>query len=250
MAACQTRAEALGQTYGVEITLWEAAEALEPGHYDYEPEYRVKSISKGLDDLERALAAYPEGFLQQTASRTDSGVIHISLLRDITGDPHKGTLTEVNGIQYWSDQGDAYIGLVLGDALEQTLYHEMFHVIDSYVLSSCVLYDDWEDLNPRGFEYDFDYIQNQTREDNQYLEEDSRSFIDMYSMSYPGEDRARIMEFAMMPNYGSYFASEAMQEKLTVLCKGIRDAFGLEETPEILPWEIYLEKQLAPEIEE
>lgn len=250
LTACQTRAEALGQTYGVEITLWNEAEALEPGHYDYEPEYRVKSISKGLDDLERALAAYPEGFLQQTASRTDSGVIHISLLRDITGDPHKGTLTEVSGIQYWSDQGDAYIGLVLGDTLEQTLYHEMFHVVDSYVLSSCVLYDDWENLNPRDFEYDFDYIQNQSREDHQYLEEGSRSFVDMYSMSYPGEDRAGIMGFAMMDGSEAVFSSDTMQKKLTRLCEGIREAYDLEDVAEILPWEVYLEKQLAPEIEE
>ena len=139
---------------------------------------------------------------------------------------------------------------MLGDALEQTLYHEVFHVIDSYVLSSCVLYDDWEDLNPRNFEYDFDYIQNQTREDYRYLEEGNQSFIDMYSMSYPGEDRARIMEFAMLAGSESYFSADTMQEKLTRLCEGIREAFELEDLTEILPWEIYLEEPLAPEVNE
>lgn len=250
LAECQTRAEQLSEKYGVEISIWEEAVELEPDDYDYQAEYKVQAYTHGLDALEQALASYPEGFLKQAAARTDSGVIHISLLRDITGDVQQGTLAEVGGIQYWSGSGDAYIGLVLNDTLAQDLYHEVFHVIDSYVLSSCVRYDDWEELNPYGFEYDYDYIQNQTREDYEYLDGEQQAFIDMYSMSFPGEDRARIMEYAMMPDCEDYFGSELMQEKLTRLCEGIREAFEMEDKPEVLPWEVYLEEPLAPQSDE
>ena len=250
LSACQTRADQLSEQYGVDITIWEDAAALEPEDYDYQAEYNVLAYERGLDALEQALASYPEGFLKQVAARTHSGVIHISLLRDITGNARKGTLAEVSGIQYWSDGGDAYIGLVVDDALAQELYHEIFHVIDSYVLSSCVLYDDWDALNPDGFEYDYDYIQNQTREDYEYLDGDQQAFIDMYSMSFPREDRARIMEYAMMPDCQNFFDSEIMQEKLTCLCEGIRKAFKMKDNPEVLPWEVYLQEPLAPQADE
>ena len=250
LLTCQTRADQLSEKYGVDITIWQDAAALEPENYDYQAEYNVLAYEHGFDVLEQALASYPEGFLKQVAARTASGVIHISLLRDITGDPKKGTLAEVSGIQYWSDGGDAYIGLVVDDTLAQDLYHEIFHVIDSYVLSSCVLYDDWSALNPYGFEYDYDYIQNQTREDYEYLDGDQQAFIDMYSMSFPREDRARIMEYAMMPDCEDYFDSEIMQEKLTCLCEGIRKAFEMKDNPEVLPWEVYLQEPLAPQADE
>ena len=88
------------------------------------------------------MSAYPEGFLQEAASRTESGVIHIALARAITGAPEKGTPAEVQGVQYWSSDVDAYIGLTLNETLQKNLHMELFHVLDNYVLTSCVVYDD------------------------------------------------------------------------------------------------------------
>jgi hypothetical protein len=127
---------------------------------------------------------------------------------------------------------------------------ELFHVLDNYVLTSCVVYDDWEKLNPRGFEYDYDYVQNLERQDTQYLEAGSQSFVDLYSMSFPVEDRASIMACAMTEGAKSCFESGTMQKKLSVLCEGIRTAFELKESTEIFPWEVYLETPLAPEVDE
>ena len=67
----------------------------------------------------------------------------------------------------------------------------------------------------------------------------------MYSMSFPKEDRARIMEYAMMPGNEAYFKSSTMQSKLKTVCKGIREAFGLKKYAEPLPWEQYLKKPLV-----
>jgi hypothetical protein len=83
-------------------------------------------------------------------------------------------------------------------------------------------------------------VTNQFREDYQYLEDENRVFIDMYSMSYPKEDRARIFEYAMMEGNESYFQSDIMQLKLKTLCKGIREAFNLKKYTEPLLWEQYL----------
>ncbi len=242
IAECEARARVMGARYGVEICV--GAEVLEDQPIDYvlQREYKSVALNAGLDMLEKGLAAFPSGFLRQAAERTDSGKIRINLVRDVTGDVRYGSLTEIQGIQYWTDDGNAYIALVLDDSLEQDLYHEIFHVLDSYVLSSCVAYDDWENLNPYGFEYDYDYIANANRADVDYLYEDDRAFIDQYSMSFPSEDRARVMEYAMMPDNALYFESDMLQAKLSQLCLGIRQAFGMEEDPRVLPWEQYLRK--------
>jgi len=65
-------------------------------------------------------------------------------------------------------------------------------------------------------------------------------------MSYPKEDRARIMEYAATEGNESLFVSKTMQNKLKTLCVGIREAFDLREYPNVIIWEQFLEKSLAP----
>ena len=120
----------------------------------------------------------------------------------------------------------------------------MFHIIDSKVLSVCRVYYHWENLNPEGCEYFSDYTSYLTEDVSQYLREEDRVFIDAYSMCYPREDRARIMEYACMEGNSHYFQSETMQNKLKTLCEGIRKAFGLENYQESLLWEQYLAQPL------
>ena len=59
-------------------------------------------------------------------------------------------------------------------------------------------------------------------------------------MSYPKEDRARILEYAMTPGHSEYFRSPQMQAKLSQLCQGIREAYGLKKQKEAFLWEQYL----------
>ena len=243
--ACREKAAEISQTYGVEIALWEDALAVQPDDYTFTPEHRVSAMEQALEVLEKALARYPEGFLETAATRAESGKIRICLVGGIHGSPEKGTLDSVEGVQYWVE-GDPYIALVLTGNEEMNFYHEMCHVIETRVLGKTVLYDDWEKLNPKGFKYDYDYIRNLERTDTKYLEGDSRAFVDTYSMSYPKEDRARIMEYAMMEGNEEIFASRTMQNKLLRLCRGIRKAFGLNKYGEVLPWEVYLEQSLVP----
>ena len=246
IAACRAIADRLSARYGVQILLWTDATTFQPWDYMLIPEYQVPVIRNELKELEVFLSLYPQGFLQTAAATTASGRIQLCLVRSILGNADASeAFDEVVGLQYWDDSNNAYLSLSAAqDLLVQNACHEMFHIIDSRVLTMCKAYDDWSKLNPKGFEYDHDYIANLSREDEQWLSGPERAFIDRYSMSYPREDRARIMEYAMMDGNEDCFESETMQKKLRQLCIGIREAFGMKHYAEPLLWEQYLQEPI------
>ena len=65
-------------------------------------------------------------------------------------------------------------------------------------------------------------------------------------MSFPREDRAKVMEYACLQGKETYFISFTMQKKLRALCEGIREAYDLEDYPTALLWEQYLESPITP----
>ena len=119
--------------------------------------------------------------------------------------------------------------------MEGDFFRSLAHVMDAQIRSRSDAFDHWEQLNPPDFTYDYSYNLNQNREDWNIPD----AFIDTFSMSFPTEDRARIFQYAMTDNNQDLFQSQMKQEKLAVLCAGIREAFGFT-TQEILPWEQYL----------
>lgn len=249
LEACQIIADTLSREYGVQIRLWTDAVDFQPWDYTLVPEYQVRVVQEELLKLDSALSLYPAGFLQKAAEGTTSGRIQICLVRSILGNDSAGdALSDVVGLQYWNDEAgvyDAYLSLAVGqDTLVRNTCHEIFHIIESRVMTDCKAYDEWSSLNPKGFEYDYDYIANRSRHDSHWIGGENRAFIDLYSMSYPKEDRARIMEYAMTPGNESYFESEIMQKKLRQLCIGIREAFGLKKSTEFFVWEQYLNEPL------
>ena len=245
LAQCEAKAEEISVRHGVDIRVWLDAVSEEPWDYTFAAEYQVPIILDCLDKLDQALSWYPSGFLKEAASGTASGSLRICLVRGIYGSADTGSLDSAMGIQFWDGNEDAYICLLANSSLEQNLHHELFHVIDSRVLSTCSAYDSWNDLNPAGFEYDYDYLLNQYRDDYELVEGEDQAFIDIYSMSFPKEDRARIMEYAMLDGYDDYFTSPTMQAKLHQLCLGIRKAFNLEKSPDVYRWEQYLDDSIA-----
>ena len=232
------RAREIGRKYGIRVWVAQDALQMQPSDYTFEAQHLVSVYDQYLTILDEALGRYPDGFLKKLSSNCANGKLTISLIKGAYGDNGLGSLDSADGVHFFND-GSEYIGLVMGSVFESTLYHELFHSIDTYVMSRSNLYDFWNDLNPEGFSYDNDYVANQFREDYQYLEGD-RWFIDMYSMSYAKEDRARIMEYAMGEDNSFYFQSPHMQAKLAKLSEGIRTAFGLKGNHGTFPWEQYL----------
>ena len=239
---CKAFAQTMGDEYGVDIMIWEDPIALQPGGYAFEAEYQVAAYERDLVVLKRILGTLPEGFLEDAASGTNSGRLTISLVRSLGNDTDHNGQVKKYGTQYWLDES-AYIALEMGPMLEQAFYHELSHLIDNRVFSTTLAYDAWTELNPDGFSYDYSYLPNRYREDEIYLEGEDRAFVDTYSMTYPMEDRARILEYAAVPGNAEVFESKIMQRKLQTMCMGIREAFKLDSTANY-PWEQYLHEPL------
>lgn len=234
---CQDQAEALAKTYGIRIDLWEDADSPLPKEYRVTTEYMVAVYERYLPILEQALSAFPKTVYQKLGRQSQNGKLTLSLVRELYGTNELGSQTLEDGAHFWSN-GSSYLVLVMNEQLEQNLYHELFHAMDSYILTETKTYDDWRKLNPTGFTYDYSYITNEYRDPKDYLEPETRAFIDLYSMSYPKEDRARILQYAMTEGNEDYFTSKIMKKKLETLCTGIRKAFKLGDGDYL--WEQYL----------
>ncbi len=239
LAEMKAWAERLSSQYGITLLVGEEASSVPPWDYTLETEYIPQAYYSALSTLERVLAVFPENFYTQAADKSDNRRLTVALVRGIYGAPSAETLASAGGCQYWLD-GNLHIALKLGDTLEGFFYHEMGHVIDTKVLSTTSAFYEWELLNPVDFQYDNDYIANLQRPADQYLEGE-RWFIDTYAMSFAIEDRCRILEYAALPGNESYFTSAPMQEKLRRVCRGIRQAFDLEEAEGKFLWEQYLQ---------
>ena len=139
---------------------------------------------------------------------------------------------------------DAHIALAIGENVEQNFYHELCHVLDAFIYANSRDLDVWDTLNPKGFAYDYSYELYQNH-GTEYLEGKDQAFVDAFSRTYPKEDRARVWEYALMPDNEAFFDSEIMQNKLYLLSFSIRDAFNWKKDTRAFPWETYLEEPLA-----
>lgn len=233
---CRELADLIGQKCGLHIRIGADAVTHQPWDYTLEMEYQTQVIHQQLETLAQVLSNFPDNFFTKLY-----GDPSICIVRSIRGNAESGSISAAQGLQFW-DGENAFVALAAGDTLPGTFFHEMFHVMDSKILSETRAYYYWHNLNPDGCEYFEDYTSYQQADVSRYLQDEDRVFIDAYSMCYPKEDRARIMEYACQEGNAHYFQSEVMQEKLEMLCMGIREAFGLKDYPEELLWEQYLSK--------
>jgi len=236
-------AATLGNKYGVEILLWTDATYRISNSYHVEGEYQVPLLKHYLKILDKALAVYPANFLRE--ARIGSGKICIGLVRSIAAAVTSADEPGLSsGFQFWDQNENVYIMLAVGENTVSTLYNDLALVIDNQVIISCSNFDDWEDLNPKDFNYSFSYRIASGLDENLFQGAD-RVFIDSASTTFPREDRAKIMEYAMQEGNEEFFESKIMQKKLRKLCQGIRKAFDLTKSSEVFLWEQYLEKPLA-----
>lgn len=233
---CREYANAIAEKYGISIRIWEDAVALQPWDYRFEPEMLAPVLQQELTLLDKRLAQYPKAVLDQTKAHFQG--LNLCLVRGITGTGESGSLSTATGIQFF-DKNSAYVVITTGRYSEQALYHELYHVMQTHILTESTALDRWETLNPSEFSYG-------TQSDI-YLQGQTRAFVDRYSMVALKEDQARILENAMLQGKKDLFRAEYMQRKLSAMCTAIREAYDLQKHPENLPWEQYLVTPLAPE---
>lgn len=223
---CQEKVEAL-KAYGIDLRIWTDATE-DTGDYACKPEYRVGTTEKALTQLEEILMQLPEGFL------TTTGSIRLSLVRSV-GENNVP-------VQYW--QGNTCCIIVPAEQAANGFLWGLGYGIDARVLGNSRELDGWNSLNPRSFEYTYDYEKNAARENSDdYLDD----FVDLTAMSFPTEDRARVFMAAMLPDNAELFQKETLQDKLLCLCEGIREAYNLEEDTTVFLWEQYLSEPIAAE---
>lgn len=235
---CRELARSIGQKYGITIRVWKDACENQPWDYQFTPEHLAPVLQRELQLLDQRLARYPEGILQQTTEHFSG--LTICLVRKISGISERDTPVSPTGIQFFQDD-HAYVAITTGKHSEQALYHELYHVMETHILTNSSALDQWESLNPIGFTY------GNAADMDIYLQGQTRAFADTYSMGSAKEDRARILENGLLPGKEALFRSEYMQRKLTAVCLGIREAYGLKKTTDNLPWEQYLVTPLTSE---
>ena len=227
----EEQVQALEKQSPIDLHIGEDALTLDAEGYTLVSEYRVPVLGNGLNVLSHALSQLDGKFLTKVAEVSQDDRIHISLVQSVTGSVEQDTPVSCTTAHFWN-HGNACIVLALGDGITQDFHHGLYHVMDAQILSRSSVFDNWEDLNPPDFEYDYSYNLNQNREDLTVPD----AFIDTFSMSFPTEDRARIFQYAMMEEGEAVFQSQSKQAKLAVLCTGIREAFGIT-SKKPLPWE-------------
>ncbi|MBQ7050931.1 MAG: hypothetical protein IJN87_09905 [Firmicutes bacterium] len=90
------------------------------------------------------------------------------------------------------------------------------------------------DLQTECYDFPYDYTE---LPDEAYEATEQGYFARIYGATYPGEDRATIMEIAML-GYGERFhESPALLEKLAYYSDCIRDCFDTATWPAITKWE-------------
>ena len=225
LQACQQRVDALNKTHGLAIRIWQDA-VKDAGGYVLEPEYQTEAINKVLDELEPVLALFPENFLYKSVNTR----VRICIVRSISG--------EATAEHYWLND-DSFIILSAGVNVYEELLKATGYVISTNVMGNSPILDGWSSLNPEDFTYGV------TEGFEQYLTGETMAFADAGSMESVTEDRSRLFWYAMKADNAQMFQSPAMQGKLVLLCKGIRDAWRLERKTDVYPWEQYLHESIA-----
>ena len=237
------RAADLSARYGISVRI---AEQIDTVYRDFEVEQEVEEsvISDGLDAVEQVLGLLPENFLPQLRYGTQQSLeIHLSgnlTKRDqpenISGFSSFSGLTEVR-----ETETVVVLDVARPGSVAQTLCHELMHVLEGKLkfhawLQENAVYDEemWLTLNPEGFVYAETYDEMPMS----YFTDGYESwFVDLYSRTYAKEDRARILEHAMMGNAWVFSGSPQRMAKLEYLCRCIRDAFDTTGWPDQTVWE-------------
>ena len=233
LADCIHYAQSLGEQYGVEILVYKDALSLQPPSHVLEYAHSVPALNRELSLLQEQLSRYP-GTILQTLSEKLTGIT-IAFVDSITGTPASGNTVAVDSVLYWEGY-HAYIILASNQNMMPSLHRQLYHLIDTVVVTESIAYDQWDKLNPSDFQYSY----GSSTDGSPWLQSGKESFVDIKSMHSPKEDRAGIMAYAMTAGHAALFQSPYLQAKLRQICVGIRDAFGLKEIQAEFLWEQYL----------
>ena len=242
------KAISIGEKYGVEIYIGNECANQDEWSYKGKLMLDKDKIDAALTSMEIAFERYPEGFIQQLKYGSYRKV-KIYLTGTLTASGEYDTLSSCAA--FVSTTGDyTYAVFDVDENMIDNVYHEFSHIIDgkldftSSLINSSYSEEDWQSLNPDNFEYAsyYDYENGDLSKYDSYVYGDisNQYFVSYYSLTYPTEDRATLMESAMA-NY--YFWREddilnsGLYKKLEYYSKCIRESFDTTGWDSVVAWE-------------
>lgn len=198
-----------------------------------------QKVSEALDILEQALEKYPDGYLEQLKYGSIRR-IRIELVADLRPDADADVSS--TAAAFSRERKREYLIVLDGDVLKETnLHHELAHVADKRIAMSCALREDalfreeeWMALQPEGFVYADSY---RDISDDVTAFYGSGYFARDYACVSASEDKATMMETAIMGRADIYGRNPHLLPKLAYYCACIRDSFDDSGWPETVVWE-------------
>ena len=239
-ASLYERAAQLSQRFGVDIRIAEQC-TMDYTHYRGYVMTNPKYIRLALDTLENALSQYPEGFFPQLCYGSVES-IRIELVDALT--VKEDAQNQPDAITGFAQNMGSYYLVVLDgyEVRKPTVFHELSHVIDKRLewdslIREDALYRDeaWLALQPQGFQYGYSY--SDYEETAQFVYVESGYFVSDYSMTNPTEDRATLMETAMLDRTWAFEPGSGRRAKMQYYADCIRDCFDTTGWPEVTAWE-------------
>ncbi len=233
------RAATLSERFGLDIQI-PKQDALAYTHYDATALTDLTSLLTALDVIEQALVQYPEGFIRQLPYGSIE-TIRIELVDTLS--VKDGVDIDPSSVTAFAQNMGSYHLIVFTASTISlpTLYHEFSHIIDAHLKWDSLnrenaLYSEqtWLSLQPEGFFFASSYTKIPT-----YLLSflNSDFFISEYSLTFPTEDRAMLMEAAMKNFSWSFEIGSGRRKKMQYYADCIRDCFDTTGWPETTLWE-------------
>lgn len=232
LAQVQTQAQALEETYHVQILLGgQTTLPCRKAGYTALTAQDPAAVLNALDVLDQALSRYPEGFFRNFQGLSPESGVVICLTGKIDGDLPTVGFTKQLRQRY-------VLGLdITHEDLAATIHHEIWHAMEM-AIGYQVLEEVWMDHHPEGYRYYGRYdtgYQSYTKWTWEAGYGEESFFIDAYSRINSREDRARIWEAMMTGNTDPFSTAPALARKLTILTQAIEARFPL---PENWTWDL------------
>ena len=177
--------------------------SLEDPAYVLDDATPTEQTGQMLDMLRKGLSEYPDGFFGHFKNSRGQGGLRIMLVRDLTN-PDGDFLAGGVAFKYGAWYNVAIGADNIGDT--DTIHHEIWHAAESRIekdVGNAFYGDEWEALNPPGFEYSEDldhYYEHQELFayiipwDYDASKYDGVWFAEIYSTVTGCEDRATLIE--------------------------------------------------------
>ena len=252
LAALRAKADAIEAQYGVTILFSNQCERA-----CYQTDYDVQTtdeadfsdeatcIENALTQIETALKLYPDRYLTQFQNGAGECGLRFLLVGKIKSD--------YGAIGFFEGRG-AWYNVTLDITqwnLESSVHHELWHAAESKLdASGCAsfLNGDWDACNPDGFSYFYSYVDTDASYE-QYVyamhpgKDNDLFFADDYALTFPTEDRARLMEYMMATWFEGdakkLMTHPALLAKMQLLADALRTGFDTTDWGSVR-WERYL----------